>query len=214
MSEPTTATATPSGITANFDKTVDPKDFKFHFKKDKELGNKRESIELKLPVPSVEGLIAIIETGGKGLDLLLSAAADVVVSQARNILNENEDMKADNFPLDQVSWEFIANLPETEKRGRGIPKEIWDDFAADYVAVMPSLTNKKVDQVSLAAKLLVTKYNTVKTNKPVIKLLLEQLALYTNGSPNAEQYQDCVKFLQEKGESLLNADPAAMLANL
>lgn len=201
-------------IVANFDKTIDPKDFKFHFKKDKELGNKRESIELKLPTPSVEGIIAIIEKGGKGLDLLLGAAADVIVSQARNILNDNEEMKADSFPFEQCTWEFIANLPDAEKRGRGIPKETWEEFAADYTAVMPGLTNKKVEQVALAAKLLVTKYNNVKTNKPVIKLLMEQLALYSTGSPNAEQYQDCIKFLQEKGEALLKADPAAMLANL
>lgn len=211
MSEEQSNQAT--GINAAFDKNVDVKDYKFHFKKDN-LGNKRETIELKLGVPSVEGIVAILETGGKGLELLQAAVADVIASQARSILNENEAMVGANFPLDQTTWEFIANMPEAEKRGRGIPKEIWEDFAADYLSVMPGITGKTEEQITLAAKLLVNKFNSVKTNKPVIKKLKEQLAIYTNGSPNAEQYGDCVKFLDEKADALLLADEAAMLANL
>ena len=110
------------------------KEYKFHFKKD-ELGNKRETIELKLPVPSVEGLVAILEGGGKGLELLLSVVGDAVASQARAILNENIAMTVGQFPTDQTVWEFIANMPESEKRGRGIAKEVWEEFAADYLAV-------------------------------------------------------------------------------
>jgi hypothetical protein len=79
---------------------------------------------------------------------------------------------------------------------------------------MPSITGKTEEQVTLAAKLLITKFNSVKTNKPVIKKLKEQLGVYINGSPNAEQFIDCVKFLDEKADALLAADEAAMLANL
>jgi hypothetical protein len=202
-----------AAVQANFDKFNDSKEYKFHFKKDN-LGNKRETIELNLAVPSVEGVIRILETGGKQLDLLLAAVGDVIASQARSILNENEAMIASAFPLEQCSWEAIANMPEAEKRGRGIPKEVWEDFAADYLSVMPGVTGKTEEQITLAAKLLVNKFNSVKTNKPVVKKLKEQLAIYTNGSPNAEQFSDCIKFLDEKAEALLAADEAAMLANL
>ena len=143
-----------------------------------------------------------------------AAVADVVASQARSILNDNETMTAANFPLEQTIWEFIANMPDAEKRGRGIPKETWEEFAADYLSVMPGITGKTEEQVTLAAKLFITKFNSVKTNKPVVKKLKEQLAIYLNGSPNAEQYIDCVKFLDEKADALLAADEAAMLANL
>jgi len=202
-----------SQVQANFDKFNDSKEYKFHFKKDS-LGNKRETVELNLPVPSVEGVIRILETGGKQLDLLLAAVGDVIASQARSILNENEAMIASNFPLEQCSWEAIANMPEAEKRGRGIPKETWEEFAADYLSVMPGITGKTEEQITLAAKLLVNKFNSVKTNKPVVKKLKEQLAIYTTGSPNAEQFSDCIKFLDEKADALLAADEAAMLANL
>jgi hypothetical protein len=207
------AAAVTNQIIPNFDNKVDLKDYKFHFKKD-ELGNKRETIELKLPVPSVEGIVAILETGGKQLDLLLSVVGDAVSAQARSLLNDDVNITIANFPTAQTVWEFIANMPEAEKRGRGIAKEVWEDFAADYLAIMPGLTGKTEEQVSLAAKLFLNKFQSVKSNKPVLKKLKEQLAVYTNGSPNAENFVDCVKFLDEKADALLVADEAAMLANL
>lgn len=200
-------------VQANFDNTVDIKETKFHFKKD-DLGNKRETVELKLPTPSVEGLVKILETGGKGLELLLSAAADIVAAQARSILNDNETMTASNFPMDQCSWEFIANMPEAEKRGRGIAKEVWEAFGKDYVAVMPAVTGKTAEQVGNAVKLFLNKFQAVKSNKPVIAKLKEQLAIYVSNSPNAEEYGDAVKFLSEKADTLLAADETALLANL
>lgn len=215
MSENVTQeTQAPKQIIPNFDNKVDLKEFKFHFKKDKELGNKRESIELKLAVPSVEGIVSILEKGGKELELLLSACNDVVVGYARSILNDNESMTAATFPTDQCTWEVIANLPETEKRGRGIAKETWEEFAEDYVTVMPGITGKTKEQVALAAKLFVTKFNSVKTNKPVLQVLQQQLAVYANNAPQAEQFAECIKFLDEKATALINADPAAMLVNL
>lgn len=207
------AVATITQIIPNFDNKVDLKEFKFHYKKD-ELGNKRETTELKLPVPSVEGIVAILEAGGKGLELLLNVVGDATAAQARAILNENASMTTAQFPTEQCTWDFIANMPEAEKRGRGIAKEVWEDFAADYLAIMPGLTGKTEEQVSLAAKLFLNKFQSVKSNKPVLKKLKEQLAVYTNGSPNAENFVDCVKFLDEKADALLVADEAAMLANL
>ena len=205
--------AKPTQIIPNFDNKVDLKEYKFHFKKD-DLGNKRETVELKLPAPSVEGLVAIIEAGGKGLELLLQVSADAVASQARSILNDNESMTAAQFPINDCTWESIANMPEAEKRGRGIAKEVWDEFAKDYIAIMPSVTGKTAEAVALAAKLLLNKFQAVKSNKPVIKKLQEQLTIYLNGSPNAETYMDCVKFLDEKATALQLADDTLLLANL
>lgn len=205
-------------IQANFDNTVDVKEYKFHFKtvKDKDSGieTKRPTIELKLPVPSVEGIIKVLEAGGKQLELLQSAVADIIVAQARSILSDNESMTADNFPLMQCTWEFISNMPEAEKRGRGIPKEVWEEFAADYIEVMPAITGKTSEQVALAAKLFLNKFQQVKTNKPVIGKLREQLAIYANNSKQAENYADCIKFLDDKANDLLEADESALLANL
>lgn len=205
-------------IQANFDKTVDVKEFKFHFKKMKDeatgLESKRPTVELALPIPSVEGLISIIEAGGKQLDLLIEAASDIVISRAREIVNEKEDINQDNFPLKDLTWEVISNLPKAERRGPGIAKEVWEDFAKDYIATMPAVTGKTADQVGNAAKILLNKFNMVKTNKPVLKLLKDQIALYVNNSSNAETYQECVDFLIQKADTLLKVDDAELLKNL
>ena len=201
-------------IHANFDNTVDKKEFKFHFKKNVELGIKRPSVELNLPVPSVEGLIAIIQAGGKGLELLQEAATSIVYEQARSIVNEKEDINQDNFPLDQVTWDFIASIPPKERRGGGIPKETWEEFATDYIAVMPAVTGKTAEQVGNAAKILLNKFSAVKTQKPVLKLLKEQLALYITSTSNAETFADCVEFLNNKADTLLAQDESSLVANL
>jgi hypothetical protein len=203
-------------IQANFNKMIDEKEVKFSFRtvKDEATGleSKRPTIEQKIPVPSVEGIIAILEAGGKQLELLQEAVADIVFQRAREILADDE--KLTEVPLDQLSWEVISNLPQAERKGRGIPKEVWEEFAKDYVAVMPSVTGKSAEQVGNAAKILLNKFSAVKTNKPILNLLKSQLAMYLNSSPNAEAYQGCVEFLINKAEALLNVDEAALLANL
>lgn len=205
-------------ITANFDKTLDEKEVKFNFRKVKDdatgLETKRPSVELKLLVPSVEGIIAILEAGGKQLELLQEAVADIVIQRARELISDAEDTTADNFPYAQLSWEVIANLPKAERKGRGIAKEVWEDFSKDYIATMPAVTGKSAEQVGNAAKILLNKFSAVKSNKPVISLLKSQLGMYLNSSANAEQFSDCVEFLLQKAQTLLDADEAALLSNL
>lgn len=205
-------------ITANYNKNVDEKEVKFNFRtvKDEATGleSKRPSVELKLPIPSVEGIIAILEAGGKQLELLQEAVADIIINRARELVSDKEDASADNFPYDELAWEVIANLPKAERKGRGIAKEIWEDFSKDYIATMPAVTGKSAEQVGNAAKILLNKFSAVKSNKPVISLLKSQLGLYLNSSANAEQFSDCVEFLLQKAQTLLDADEAALLSNL
>ena len=205
-------------IRANFNNKVDVREFKFHFKKIKDettgLETKRPSVELSLPIPSVEGIIEILETGGKQLDLLIEAVSDVITNRARELVNEKEDISQETFPMDELAWEKIANLPKAERRGGGISKETWEEFSKDYIAVMPAVTGKTAEQVGNAAKILLNKFNAVKTNKPVLKLLKAQIGLYASNSPNAETYTDCISFLVDKADALINMDEAALLANL
>jgi hypothetical protein len=207
-------------IKQNYNFDVDVKEVVFHFKKskDKDTGVefKRESLQLAIPYPSVNGIITILEEGGKGLELLIDAVESVVTAQARDLINEDSKMElnATNFPVDSLSWEFIANMPKAQRRGGGIPKETWEEFAADYLEVMPTATGKTVEQVTNMAKILLNKLSQVKTNEPVLQMVQQQLAVYAENSPNLEDYKDCVEFLSNKAETFLNADPADMLAAL
>lgn len=205
-------------IKVNYNFNVDVKPVRFNFKtqKDKDTGieTKRESLELALPIPSVEGIVAILETGGKQLELLMDAVEGVITSTARDIISDDTAINASNFPVDKVSWEAIANMPKAQRRGGGIPKEVWEDFAKDYIAVMPEVTGKSIEQVTNAAKILQNKLNQVKTNQPVLELMLSQLAIYAENSQNAEEYAECVEFLVNKAENFLNTSPEELLANL
>lgn len=205
-------------VQAKFDNKVDVQEVNFSFRKvtDEKTGvsTKRPTITLPVPKPSVEGLVAILETGGKGLELLLEAAADVVIARARELINENEDMTAADFPYTKLEWATIAELPKAERRGGGIPKETWEDFIADYVAVMPGLTGKSVDKIENAARNYANKFAAIKTNKKVLALLVDQLGIYVEGSSNAEQFLECVTFLTDKANKLINMSEEELLANL
>lgn len=207
-------------VKANYDFNVDVKATKFNFKKskDKDTGieTTRESVELALPYPSVEGIIAILEVddGGKQLELLMDAMADIINAAARDLLQDDTKLNASTFPVEKLSWEAISLIPKTTRRGGGIPKEVWEGFAADYVAIMPAITGKSIEQVTNAARILQNKLAAAKTNEPVLQMLVGQLAIYAENTPNMEDFKECVDFLVEKADAFMNLTPEQLLANL
>lgn len=209
-------------ISANVNPLVDVKETKFTFRtvKDEktEVETKRATVEVKLPVPSIEGIIAILQTGGKELELLQQAVESTVSDFCKSFLADNPDVTTENFPYDKVTWFEIANQPESERKGRGIPKETWEDWIKDYSLCMPGLTGKTDKQVEKQAAIMAQKLNPLKNHEDKEKLLpkfKDMLTIYLNGSPNAEKYQECINFLMAKADQLLkvegNADLAANL---
>ena len=205
-------------ITTNYDFDVVTKPVRFNFKKSKDkatgVETVREPVDLAIPYPSVQGIINILEGGGKGLELLIEAMENVVNTTARDLLYEDLNLNASTFPTEKVSWEFIANIPKAQRRGGGIPKETWEAFGQDYTEVMPDLTGKTIDQVSNMAKILVSKLTGIKTHKEALLLVQEQLAIYIESAGNAADYIECVEFLLNKADTLLNVSPEELLANL
>lgn len=199
--------------------SVTTKPIKFHFKKSKDsdtgIITDRRPVELAVPYPNLEGILKILESEDtKQIQLLMDAVEDVVNSAARDILYESTELNAATFPYERITWEAISKIPKTTRRGGGIPKETWDEFAADYIKVMPAAAGKTLEQVQKAASLLKGKLAQCKTNKPVLELLVSQLAIYAEKSPAAEEYSECIEFLAEKANSLLNVSPEELLADL
>lgn len=206
-------------IKVNHDFKVDVKPIKFNFKKqvDKDTGLEtvRKPLELAIPFPSVEGIVDILSSEDpKELELLMDAVEGVITQAARDIISEDYNVNASNFPWDKITWKYIANLPKAQRRGGGIPKETWEEFAEDYIAVMPAITGKSVDQVTNAAKIFLNRLANVKTNEPVLNLLVEQLAVYADNSKRAEEFTEVIQFLLEKAETFLNTSPEELTANL
>jgi hypothetical protein len=205
-------------IKVNFDFDVNVKDVMFNFKKSKDkltgIEVERKPVALAVPYVSVEGIVAILEAGGKGLELLQDAIETVINAQARELLFDDTSLTAATFPVDKLSWEHIANIPKVQRRGGGIPKEVWEAFTTDYTTVMPEATGKTLEQVANMAKILGGKLAAVRTNEPVLQLCVEQLAIYAEKSEAAEEYQECIDFLVNKADTFLNVSSEELLANL
>lgn len=205
-------------ISANHNPMVDTKEMTFNFRKtkDEETGveSKRASVVAKLQIPSVEGIIAILQEGGKGLELLQSAVESVVTDYAKSLLADDSTITSENFPAHLVTFDVIANLPDTDRRGRGIPKEVWEDFLKHYIETMPAIIGKSVDVVKKQAAILAQKFQQLKNHEKKNELLpkfVEMLALYVSNAPDAEQYGAPVEFLLKKAEQFMNADNTADL---
>ena len=169
-----------------------------------------------MPVPTLDGVVAIITNGGKGLELLLESIAAVVKARARDIFTDDEkaELNPANFPYAKLDWDAIANLPKAQRSGGGIPKEQWDAFYVDYIATMPAILNKDEKTVKTAADILLAKFSSHKTNKPVIARLQSYIGMYLEKAPSAVEYVDCIDFLNNKAEALLAVDEAALLEAL
>ena len=226
--ESTTSEATPvptaeelaaicSSIKAGFNFNVNVKPVIFRFKTSKDdngVETKREPLELPIPYPSVQGIVDILEGGGKGLELLQDAIEYVVTQQARSLISDDTDLNATNLPVEKLSWDFIANMPKAERSGGGIAKEVWEDFGKDYIATMVEATGKEAEKVGRAAKLLTGKFAAVKTNIEVINFLTGQLAIYAEHTKRGEEFVGCLEFLLDKADKLVNTTPEELLANL
>lgn len=205
-------------IIVNFDNKLDYKSAKFSFRSvtDEATGvqTKRATVELdKLPVPSIEGIVAILQAGGKSLDLLLEAVQDVVVARARDVVNDNETATTENFDYALLDWNVIANL-EKEDRRSGIAKEAWEGFAADYATIMPAVSGATKEQCANAAKIFVTKFASIKSKKDVIAKLKLRLAVYAENSDKLGEFAECVDYLMKKADKLIAAKEENLLDNL
>jgi len=205
-------------MNVNYDAKVNTKSVNYNFKKSKDsetgITTERKTLQLPIPFPSIEGIVNIMEAGGKQLELLVEAIEGVINSQVRSMITENTNLDASNFPYEKLSWEFIANMPKAQRKGGGIPKEIWDAFAIDYISIMPEVTGKEIEAVNNAAKILVAKLAPVRTRATVLEFLVQQLAIYMDNSPNAKEFEDCVTFLVGKADIFLNVSDEDMLKNL
>jgi len=204
-------------IKANYNSQVNVKPVVFRFKTSKDADGvelKRDALELPIPYPSVQGIVDILEAGGKDLELLQDAVDSIITAQARIMITDDHGINAVNLDTSKLSWSAIANMPKAERSGGGIAKEVWEDFANDYIKTMPEVTGKGVEPITRAAKILQGKFASVKTNVEVINFLLTQIALYVENSKRVDEFTSCVEFLVDKADKLVNTTPEELLANL
>jgi len=186
---------------------------KFRFNKDS-FGNRRDAVEFKsVPAPSAQGIVAILEAGGKGLDLLIDNCKDTVRAALQAWVNETPDASEETVDWNKFSWDAIANQSKAERAT--IDEDTWKAFAADYIQVMPGVTGKALQTVTNATIVYLKKFSIIKTDKESLNKLKDQLALYMEHSPNAEKFVSILELLDSKLKTYLMEDTVeAIRSNL
>jgi hypothetical protein len=227
-SEPTAQAATSQGEVgkpAEAPKETGPKKTKFYFKNRKEMqkqpdGTEKEvtikkpdPVELVIPELNLEDVAKIITQGDdKEKALLLEAVNAIVLAQARSLVDEDvEKARTEGIKNEELTWNFIANIPPATRRGGGIPDEVWDAFVVDYTEVMQH-HGKTKEKAETGAKLLAKRFNPVKDNKKIVKALLENLMTWFTNTEKADDFKDVYETLTSKADTLLAKDEEAILA--
>lgn len=199
------------------------KEEKFSFRtvvtEDEALGEKiktkRPTLSLQLPMLTAAGLIHALHTES-GMKYILQLTEDAIIAAARDQVSRdtNPVESQEGLDLSKLTIEYLANEPASERKGRGIAKEIWADFVADYVDIMPALINRPKEKVENAAKMFIQKLQPVKGNKVILQALAGYLDTWAANTTNLEAFQECYKFLSEKLDTFLKVTEEDMLASL
>lgn len=206
-------------------------DMKFRFKKDK-MDNQRPSFELKVALPSFDGIVTILQNGGKGLELLQEYMASAVRDALSNDVGEDETFNQETYntatityktkdaegkeievTVPKYSWDGIANAPKEDRRK--IDKTVVEAWAADYIEVMASVTKKAKEAITLAAEVFAKRLSPAKTNKPVLEKLKQNLAIWMENTKKGEEFEEWVEVLNNKLDTYIKAkNPELLVENL
>jgi hypothetical protein len=186
------------------------------YKYDDKKGWKRPSIEVALPSIAKDGIISVLEQGGQGEQFLLAICNDQFYNAARQKINEiltdNQDVTITaatikGFNLDWTSMAAAYLEAAASAKATGIPKEVWDDFVADYVTVMlRELPQNGEEKIKNAAEHLKLRFTKCRSNKKMLAKLQSYLALWFTATSRQEEFSKLYTTLDERAKALLAAD--------
>lgn len=195
---------------------VVPTPVKFHFKAKKSLGQpKKPPLELTIPLVTDEGLTTGINDE-KVRAFIRSLVNDAITDEVRDQINDDTNPvdSQDKLRTDRLTLEFLANMPAAERRGGGIAKETWEEFAKDYSEVMAAAAGKTPEQLQKMTRILTMRLAPVRLDKQVLAYVKEQLSLWFTSTQNQEDFAEVYEFLMQKADTFLAIDESTLLQNL
>ena len=179
----------------------------FHFRtKD---GYKRPTVSVEYPAPNAAGIVEMLQSDDTKL-------VSMIVESTQNILHNHirgyvdADLDFDQAKLQElvdagkINLETIAHIPKADRNT--LTKEDLENFAADYIRIMPEVTGKTEAQVATAAGLFVDKFKKVAGDNQVLEILQTQLGLFVDSAPEevVETHQQVINWAANKLDELLS----------
>jgi len=143
----------------------------------------------------------------KPKQFLLDCLAEVVYAQAKEQITDEtiDKIREEGFNLAELDWTYIANIPPGVRGASGIPKELWTEFAKDYVETMVH-HGKTLEKAELGAKWLQAKLIPVRFNTKVLNGLKQNMALWSAHSPSEGKFIKIYEYLMNKLDEFLATD--------
>lgn len=175
---------------------------------------KRPTVSVELYVPTKDGLIALLQgEDQKVVELIESLAADTLLAHVRSFVDSDNDFSQETLnaliEAGEISLERIANLPKSERNT--ISKEMLEEFAKDYISVMPQLTGADVKKVQVAAGLFIERFKRVAGDNEVLAVLQARLGTFIEGAGDdiVGKHERVLAYLATKLEELLSVKVTA-----
>lgn len=186
----------------------------FSFRTQKDTGYKRPTVVVAYDVPNAAGIVELLQSDDqKVVTLVTDTVQGLITSYVRSFVDA--DPEFDQAKLDElvakglINLQTIANLPKSERNT--ISKDDLEQFAKDYVEIMPGVTGKEKSRVELAASMFVQRYKPVAGKKDVLETLAGQLGIFVENASEEvmERNAKVVNYLADKAQELLSIDVTA-----
>ena len=166
-------------------------------------GLKRPSVNIEAILPTAHGLIEVLGSeDNKQKELIVDLVASAISSHIRGYVENDLDFNQEAYngllAEGKVDLAFLANLPKSERNT--ISKENLEDFAKDYIAIMPEVTGKDVKRISSAAGLFVERFKRVAGDNAVLAVLQQQLEVFVEHAPEdvTAKHERVISYLADK----------------
>lgn len=166
-------------------------------------GLKRSSVNIEAILPTSHGLIEVLSSeDNKQKELIVDLVASAISSHIRGYVENDLEFNQESYNAlladGKVDLAFLANLPKSERNT--ISKENLEDFAKDYIAIMPEVTNKDVKRISSAAGLFVERFKRVAGDNAVLAVLQQQLEVFVENAPDevTGKHERVISYLADK----------------
>lgn len=207
----------------------------FHFRREKvtdaagnEVGEVKRHPSVTIPLPIVTkdevALIFAAPSEGDGnraaeQKFILEQVQDAFYIQARQQINEFRDtnkdgvVTADLIDYSKLSILALATMPAAE-RGNKISDDDLKAFLTDYAAIMPTALNKDAAKIKAQVNLLEKGLRTVKTDKKVLGVMDQVLAVWAQSTQNMEEHQAVYEMFTNRVQKWLKAEPANVMDSI